>query len=258
MKNLTEKKYWGNQYAMRNRQLPLNVSGFRNYIKLLILNKLLETNIENKRGLEIGAGDSAWLPYLAKNFPSAQFVGLDYTEKGCDLLSERAHLSGVNIDVVYEDMYIESSKIHGTFDVVFSYGVVEHFDNLSHALSAKKRYLNHDGVMFTIIPNLAGVLGLLVRIWNNEVYKKHVPHDLDSFLIGHQQAGLDVVACGYLGSSNFGVLTGCFPERRGLAWQISRALAVISVLIWSVEKRIGNIPSTELFSPYIYAISRPK
>jgi SAM-dependent methyltransferase len=212
--------------------------------------------MENKRVLEIGAGDSSWLPYLAKKFPSSQFVGADYSEGGCALLSERAKREGVDIKVFHEDMFAENSQLHGDFDVVCSFGVVEHFDRLDRVLSAKKRYLKHNGIMFTIIPNMAGVLGLLTRTWNRSIYDKHNPHDWRSFLLGHQQADLDVVSGGYLGSTNFGVLSSCFPDRRGIAWNISRVLVASSMAIWLIEDKVGNLPCSKTFSPYIFAISR--
>lgn len=256
MKKLTDKTYWEGTYNQRARQPPLNVDGFMNYSNHLILSKLLETNLNNKRILEIGAGDSVWLPYLAKKFPSSQLVGIDYTENGCALLAERAHRDDAPIKVIHEDMFVEDSHFHGSFDIAISFGVVEHFDNLGHTLKAKSKYLSKGGVMFTLIPNMAGVLGKLTRRWNHEVYEKHNPHDWPSFLLGHQQAGLEVLSGGYLGSTSFGVLSSCFPNRRGLSWQMSRALVAASLAIWWVESKVGNLPSSKTFSPYIYAISR--
>jgi SAM-dependent methyltransferase len=256
MEKLTDKTYWDGAYSRRKSQPRLQIDGFRNYSNRSILSKLLETDMENKRILEIGAGDSVWLPYLAKGFPSSQFVGVDYSESGCALLSERTRMVNDNVEVVHEDMFVENSRLHDSFDIVISFGVVEHFDDLGFVLAAKKRYLKSGGVMFTLIPNLAGILGRLVRIWNREVYDKHNPHDRCSFLRGHKQAGLNVISSGYLGSSNFGVLSSCFPERRGLSWQISRGLVATSLASWWFEDKIGNLPSSKSFSPYIYAISR--
>lgn len=256
MKTLTEKNYWESTYNHRRGQPSLNIDGFKNYPNRLILEKLLETGLENKCVLEIGAGDSVWLPYLASHFDSSKFVGLDYTENGCALLAQRAHEAGVNIEVVHENMFTQTSRLHNNFNYVMSFGVVEHFDDLGFALASKKKYLAQDGLMFTLIPNMAGVLGSLVRNWNREIYDKHNPHDLVSFLNGHQQAGLEVIAGGYLGSNNFGVLSSCFPERKGLSWQLSRALVAASLATWWIEDKTGDFPTSKAFSPYIYAISR--
>jgi 2-polyprenyl-3-methyl-5-hydroxy-6-metoxy-1,4-benzoquinol methylase len=256
MKTLTEKNYWEKTYTHRHGQQSLNIDGFKNFPNHLILNKLLQTDLKNKLVLEIGAGDSVWLPYLANQFDSSKFVGLDYTENGCTLLTQRAHEAGVNIEVVQEDMFAQTSRLHNKFNYVMSFGVVEHFDDLGFALASKKKYLTQDGIMFTLIPNMAGVLGSLVRNWNREIYDKHNPHDLASFLNGHQQAGLEVIAGGYLGSNNFGVLSSCFPERKGLPWQLSRVLVAASLASWWIEDKTGDFPTTKTFSPYIYAISR--
>lgn len=256
MLKLTDGTYWEDTYARRKSRLSLHVEGFRNYVDRLILKKLLEAGLENKRILEIGAGDSVWLPYLARRFPSSQFVGVDYSLTGCALLSERVRLADAKVEVIQADMFAENVLLHGTFDIAISFGLVEHFDDLGYVLAAKKRFLKNSGVMFTIIPNLAGVLGTMVRRWNREIYDKHNPHDWNSFLLGHQQAGLDVTAGGYLGSNNFGVISSCFPDRRGMRWQFSRALVAASLATWWFEDKVGDFPSSKVFSPYIYAISR--
>lgn len=256
MEKLTNKDYWESNYRRRRSQVRLKIDGFANRSNRLILKKLLELSLDGKRILEIGAGDSLWLTYLAKQFPSSKFVGLDYTEAGCALLFERASAEKVDVEVIHEDMFVEISRLHKSFDAVISFGVVEHFDNLASVLSVKRRYLKDDGLLFTLIPNMSGVLGALARKCNHEVYDIHNPHDLNSFLLSHQQARLEVISGGYLGSSNFGVLSGCFPERQGLSWQLSRALVAASLASWWIEDRVGNLPCSRIVSPYIYAISK--
>jgi 2-polyprenyl-3-methyl-5-hydroxy-6-metoxy-1,4-benzoquinol methylase len=253
MKNLTDKSYWDSTYNNRRLQPPLNFDGFTNRANRLILDTMLSIDMRNKRILEVGAGDSVWLPYLARRFPTSHCVGIDYSEGGCALLTERARAAGVDLEVIQEDLFVENSKLHDAFDVVISFGVIEHFDDLGQVLTAKKRYLKRGGFVFAIIPNMAGILGTLARRWNREVYDKHNPHAWNSFSLGHQQAGLEVLSGGYLGSVSFGVLSACFPERRGLSWQISKVLAAISLATWWAEDRFGNPPSSRTFSPYIYA-----
>ena len=255
MERLTDKIYWEGTYSNRKRQPFLSIDGFKNYSNRVLFSKLREIGLEKKRILEIGAGDSAWLPYLAKQFPTSEFVGVDYSEGGCKLLSERAHALS-NIEVVHEDIFLQSSKLHGSFDVAISFGVVEHFDDLTHVLCVMKRYLKQGGVLFTLIPNMAGVVGDLTRLWNLAVYEKHNPHDWDSFLLGHQRAGLELISGGYLCSNNFAVLSSCFKERRGLSWQMSRILVAVSLAIWLIESSVGGLPPSRTFSPYIYATSR--
>lgn len=256
MENLTTENYWEKSYTDHNDLVDLRTSGFRGHLNRLIFRKILETTPANKRILEIGAGNSMWLPFLAKQFPSSSFTGVDYTKNGCSLLLDRSKKDRLGITVVQEDMFSKQSSLHNSFEIVLSFGVVEHFADLSHAMEAKKKYLTADGVIFTIIPNLSGALGALTKKWNSDVYKKHNPHDLPSFTLGHQRAGLEIIEGGYLGSNNFGVLAGCFPQKKGVNWQLNKALIALSQLSWAFESKIIDLPTTKTFSPYIYAISR--
>ena len=256
MKNLTPKTHWDHTYVTRKWQPPLQLIGIGGHINRLILQKLLSTDLQGKQVLEIGAGDSAWLPYLAKTFPNSRFVGLDYSERGCALLSDRARAEGASVEVVQEDMFVDDSPIHRSFDFVFSFGVVEHFSALSRALSAKSRYAKPGGIVFTLIPNMAGMLGTLSQMWNQDIYLQHNPHDLPSLVSGHRHAGLQVMSSGYLASNNFGMLSSCFPARHGFAWHLYRLLVGASMAIWSVEGRFGELPASRMLSPYIYAIAR--
>lgn len=255
MKELTDKTYWDETYKRQGTTMSLDFSHLRNYPAQLILEKIIGMNLHHKTTLEIGAGNSTWLLQLSGMFPKGNFVGLDYSEIGCRLLAKRAAEERLNIRVVQEDFLETESDLHGNFDVTLSFGVVEHFGDLCEALHAKSRYLKSGGIMFTLIPNLSGLVGLLVKRWNPEVYQLHNPHDLRSFLEGHHQAGLKVLSSGYLVSNSFGVLSSCFPERKGLAWQISRCLVAASMAIWWIESKIGRFPARQFLSPYIFAIS---
>ena len=75
-------------------------------------------------------------------------------------------------------------------------------------------------------------------------------------LDGHRRAGLRVLAGGYLGSSNFSVLSSCLKQRRGISWHTYVFLSRLSKAVSLAESRLGNLPASRMFSPYIYAISR--
>ncbi len=258
MRNLTDQEMWTRGYESRDEPIDL-VFDWRNHCNYVLAEKIDGVGLDSKDVLEIGAGDSQWLPYLAAKHPTSQFGGLDYSRAGCDQLFRRISRAseGPAIDVYHQDMFQSKSDLHGRFDVVLSFGVVEHFTDLAHALSAKRRFLRREGMMFTLIPNMAGLIGTLARIFNPAVYQMHNPHDLDSFVAGHEHAGMSVVSSGYLGSTNFGVLASCFEEARGVSWSTYVFLTRLSKAVGYVEGKVGRLPTSKLFSPYIYAISRP-
>jgi 2-polyprenyl-3-methyl-5-hydroxy-6-metoxy-1,4-benzoquinol methylase len=257
MSSFTTKNYWDQGYQSAKEIVELNF-GWRNHIYYLIAKKIEEIGLDGKSVLEIGAGDSQWLPYLAKKYPGSRFAGLDYSKAGCERLAERAAAicGAAAIDIYHQDMFVMESGIHGRFDLVLDFGVIEHFDDLPHALLAKQKYLKDQGLMFSLIPNLAGSLGYLTKLFNRKVYEMHNPHDWNSFLEGHRKAGLTLISGGYLGSTSFGVLSSCFEKQEGLSWHTWVFLYRVSKAIWLVESKLGNLPTSRMFSPYIYAISR--
>jgi hypothetical protein len=102
---------------------------------------------------------------------------------------------------------------------------------------------------------MAGSIGHFTRLFNRKIYEMHNPHDWHSFLEGHREAGLTVISGGYLGSINFGVLSSCFEKHEGLPWHIYVFLTRLTKALWLVESKLGDLPSSRMFSPYIYAIS---
>ena len=146
-------------------------------------------------------------------------------------------------------------EIQGKFDVVLSFGVVEHFSDLSQTLLEVKKYLKDGGTMFTLIPNMSGSIGHLTRIFNKNIYAGHNPHDLNSLLDGHQKAGMEILSGSYLGSTGYGVLSSCFNERRGKSYHFYVFLSRLSKAIWYFESKFRNLPTSKFFSPYIYVVS---
>lgn len=254
---LTESAYWESGYETRANDAPLNVIGFRNRSDRKVIESIESLGLEGKRVLEVGAGDSAVLTHLAHKYSDrAHFTGLDYSPTGCALLERRAQRERAPIEVVQRDLFQPDISMLARFDVIYSYGVVEHFENLSEVLSAKARFLSPSGQMLSIIPNMAGVLGTLTRRYNKTVYDLHVAHDLRSFLKGHVDAGLEVLESGYICSNNFGVLASCFSSQRDRGWKSYVWLTRLSKFIWLMESGLGEFPHSSRFSPYIYVTSR--
>ena len=255
MDRLTDKSYWDHTYQVE-REPTVEIDDWRSYCNAQIFAQIAPLITDGCSVLEVGAGDSPWLPFLARHFPRSRFSGLDYSEAGCERLAARCRACGVHAEVHLADLFIPPGRLLGSFDLVLSFGVVEHFSPLGSVLSAKAALANRTGTVFTLIPNMAGICGRLTRRWNRTVYDLHVPHDLASFRRGHADASLELVSSGYLCSSNFGVLSSCFPHPAGAAYQAYRQLTRLSKLIWLLESRGLRVPRTPALSPYIFGISR--
>lgn len=260
MKNLSDQHYWEEGYQHRTISTPLpDLEDFRETPTRRVVETIESVDLTGKSVLEVGAGDSTVLLTLATRKPdAASFSGLDYTDKGCDLLKARVRSQKLRINVIKADLFNPPNDLEGQFDVVYSIGLVEHFVQLEDVLSALARFLTPSGVLISIIPNMHGVLGTLTRHWNRAVYDIHNPHGLNSFLSGHEKAGLAVLRSGLLCSTNFGVLSSCFSDPRVKGRQVYVQLSRLSKLLWLFESRCFELPKTAWLSPFIYAVSRPR
>ncbi len=111
------------------------------------------------RVLEIGCAPGKILAWVAKVL-KAEVSGLDYSTQGIDnarLLFDRLRISG---DLRCEDVF-ETSFKEGSFDVAFSVGVIEHFNNPRQLVEIHVKMLKPGGKALIMIPNYAGVYGRL-------------------------------------------------------------------------------------------------
>lgn len=253
--SLTTDAYWNRFYAGQEGVTPVDVTSWKTLADQDIYALKRRYGADRGRVLELGGGASPWLAYLAPRFPAASYVCLDFAAAGVARLRAWRARQGVNnLEIVQGDFFTAYDAVQPC-DLVFSHGVVEHFADLPSVLQAHARYLARDGRMLTVIPNMAGCIGWLTRVMNRPVYDVHVPHDLRSLTDGHKQAGLRIIENGYLCSNHFGVLSSCVTRRHGLVWQVYKTLSRVSKAVWFVESRLGRLPTSRIFSPYIYVVA---
>jgi SAM-dependent methyltransferase len=252
----TSQSYWDELHRKGGVYKKKRLDDYRSFCDRLIFEEIKE-NYQGGRVIEVGAGSSDWLVHVAEELNPDACVGLDYSDIGCRVLAEKASVAAVKIDIFCADLFFPPESLVASADFVMSFGVVEHFERLSDVMAAVGRYSKPGGVLFTLIPNMAGLNGRLTKIFNEKVYDIHVAHDLDAFVSGHIEAGLDVISAGYLGSSSFGVLSSCFKDSRGLALWFYKQLTRVSKVIWFLESKFNmRLPVSKIFSPYIVVISR--
>lgn len=256
--NLTEPEYWNAGYQRVDRGCTLpELANFRCLSEKRVLDAIESLPLAGKRVLELGAGDSTMLLTLGRRWGhSCELAGLDYSDAGCRSLLRRAAAIGVDVSVFHADLFSPPVDLLGRFDIVYSLGLVEHFTELDRVLAAAARFLAPGGTMFTMIPNMRGIYGAFVRRFNRPVYDIHNPHDLRSFLTGHDRAGLEVARSGYLCSTHFGMLSACFSSHSDRGWRLYVFLRKITMALNLFESRVAPLPTTALFSPYLYAVSR--
>ncbi len=205
--------------------------------------------------LEIGCAQSRWLVYFAREW-GYTVAGLDYSAEGC--LRTRALLEreGVAGEILHQDLFHPQPAHLAAFDVVFSNGVVEHFEDSAAVVARMAAYLRPAGLMITIVPNLTGWLGELQQQLSPEVMAVHTPLTREELAEAHQQAGLRPLVCAYTAFLHFSVVNpgpGVPPRRRRL---ILKGLKAASVLAGAARRLCPRLPLTRLTAGYLVCLAK--
>jgi 2-polyprenyl-3-methyl-5-hydroxy-6-metoxy-1,4-benzoquinol methylase len=209
--------------------------------------------------IEIGCASSAWLPYFAREF-GFRVCGLDYSEIGCEQERRILAQAAVEGEVVHADMFSPPEALRGAFDVVLSWGVMEHFRDTAGCAAAFVQYAKPGGIVMTVIPNMTGAVGWLQKLLNRPVYDIHVLLGSEQLRASHEAAGLRILRCEYFLSTSFGVVNpvGQNPTRRSTSVKrfVLKNLSRISNLVHVMEERIGNLPAAQLMAPYVVCVAQ--
>lgn len=204
--------------------------------------------------LEIGCGNSSWLPYFAREFGFCIW-GLDYSEQGCEQERLKLAAEGVVGEVVCADFFNPPALLLGAFDVVVSFGVVEHFDDTSACLAAFAKCLKPGGMLITNIPNMSGLIGKLQKLINRPVYDIHVPLDVYALSAAHPPS-CDVIACRYFLFANWSVVNLADVGGRLVQEVFRRGQSWFSKGCWILERWVPIMRPNRLTSPYIHCVAR--
>jgi SAM-dependent methyltransferase len=167
---------------------------------------------------------------------------------------------GAKGTVCCENFFAPPRTLIEQFDVVVSFGVLEHFEDTVGCVSAFSRFLKPGGIIITSVPNMRGILGLLQKKLNKQVYDKHVPLDADMLRGAHALSYFTDLKCDYFLSNDFGIINlGCLnPEQRSTRLKafLMRNLSRASRAVWKIEEIIGNLPTSKLLSPFLICSGR--
>lgn len=145
-------------------------AAYRAPIRMRLPSSLLASTIDFRREirscvnpgdkvLEIGFAPGKQLAWIASAL-GAQVSGIDYSEPGVQLSNQLFGALGLKGDLRCEDVFATSFAM-GSFDVVYSLGVIEHFEDPRAIVRRHFELLRPGGTAFISIPNYGGVYGRL-------------------------------------------------------------------------------------------------
>ncbi|MCX7048100.1 MAG: class I SAM-dependent methyltransferase [Candidatus Sumerlaeota bacterium] len=246
--------HWDDVY----RQSAVDSAGWRplNYEQKALAHALEQTARAGacKSILEVGCGNSCWLPYLA-SVTGARVAGIDYSEEGCALARRRMEIEGVKGEIHCVDIFAADAAQIGRHDLVFSLGLVEHFSDLQGVISQLLKFVAPGGILFTEVPNLRSMHGLLAWIWQPALLAKHKIVGKKDLLRAYEQAHLELPRVRLLGLFSWGIVAwGLYPRWPRLATRVDPAMQRVHQILTMCMAKTNIYWGAPLFAPFIYAV----
>ena len=200
--NKASEKYWESVWSQKEYISKIDLDYYTSSLLHNLYNKFFEYD-SDKEICEIGCAMSNNLLYFQDHF-GYKISGFDYEEQ-----------SVLKTDHIYKNMNYSADIYHRDFfkkadfkkyDILSSFGVFEHFENLNECLLHTRNYLHDNGMILTVIPNMKGIVGFLQKILNKDVYKIHIPYNATEILNAHETAGYQTLFCDYFGIYQGGVI----------------------------------------------------
>jgi SAM-dependent methyltransferase len=165
-RSLTSQKFWKNYWSDDKVALMLNKKPkFSEIIQEL-------TDKDVNSFIEIGGFPGVFAFYVKKNLKIESTLLDSYIDK--NKLKKVANFYGIKIkdvNIIKADFLKYNSK--KKYDLVFSSGFIEHFENLQKIIRLHLNLLNEGGKLLITVPNFLGLNGYLQKKFDPSNYKAH-------------------------------------------------------------------------------------
>ncbi len=184
---------------------------------------------------EIGCAPGKKLLRFAERYHGIPY-GVEYTKEGADKARVVLSEFGVPADnVFFSDVFDVQFKKehHEQFDVVMSFGFIEHFEDVNMVIDTHVHFLKKGGTLLIVIPNLRGIYFPLMKFFDPDLLDIH---NLSIMSKSTYQAlfvdkGITPLFCGYYGVLNFGMLQTNTSRKRLVLRLLQLAQALLTPLL---------------------------
>lgn len=142
------------------------------------LQRLLRRHVRRRdRFIEIGCAPGKMLAWVSAAL-GAEVCGLDYSDRGIAVARDLFAALKLSADLRCEEL-ARTTFPPATFDVVFSAGVIEHFEDPSPIVRDHLRLLRPGGRLLITIPDYSGLYGRLQGYFDAPSLDIHNLHLMD-------------------------------------------------------------------------------
>jgi 2-polyprenyl-3-methyl-5-hydroxy-6-metoxy-1,4-benzoquinol methylase len=154
MEKLTTKQYWNNVHNTNFIRYSDMFQGLQNYEFYKTFEKSSKVS-HLKTVLEVGCSPANYLVNLNKKFELEPY-GMDYSDTGVIKSKQNFKLNNLNPENIIEaDLFDKDFITHheSKYDIVYSIGFIEHFDDPSEAIANHFKLVKYEGLVIITIPN---------------------------------------------------------------------------------------------------------
>jgi 2-polyprenyl-3-methyl-5-hydroxy-6-metoxy-1,4-benzoquinol methylase len=230
-------------------------SGFEKY---LAINQKLDTQFKHilekgdKKILEIGCAKAKRLIYFAKEF-GYEIYGIDYSKYGAEIAKRNLDVSGVKGTIICEDIF-KNTLDEESFDIVYSMGLIEHFENPNEIIDIHIKLLKKGGTLIITIPNFNNSMYFsILKILRKEKIILET-HNLDIMDINKlnmivKNKDIKIMMLDYFGPIDFTLIFSQISYKMPL-------LCLMHILNQFMGYSSYFIPNYRYISPYIILIAK--
>ena len=238
---MTEKMFWQEAWA------DFKPQKVKNLLYTDLFDKYLKPD-SSVECIEIGCFPGNFLIHFRKKF-GYKIYGIDYYDR-IDLVRKNFEFNEVNEYVIYQEDFLRWTP-KKQFDLVFSNGFIEHFQNYEEILEKHVQLLKKEGVIFIGVPNFRYMHFLLRRIFDIDYLKEHNLKVMDlkvlkDFFI---KRDFSIHYLGYYGGVGFWIRN--LEQRRIL---VKLILKLVIKLIHLIRRFIKI--NSKFFSCYLVCIAK--
>jgi SAM-dependent methyltransferase len=221
------------------------------------LHRLLTKNLPcdpSMRCLEIGCYPGTYMWYFNKYF-GYQVTGVEYVDSCIEPCRENMRSLNLDAEVIHADMfsYAPDPK-KPLWDVVTSFGLIEHFDDTKAVIQKHLDFLKPGGYLVLVIPNHSGLNGQILKALDQGEYNAHNRMSYERMEENLKKTGqAELIEGGYYGHIGFwnAGLYSMAQKKGRLAYTLVRAPLY-------VVEHVGRyiVPNTQFFAPNSALIAR--
>lgn len=254
--NIFKKTAWEDYYSIERKiHIKPKVGLFSSY-DIYLCDRMIQKYIprfknKNAKICEIGSGDGKLLKKFASMLDCRAF-GIEYSKEAV----KEAKKNGV--ETILKDVFDESflKKYKNYFDVVFSYGFIEHFFPVKKAVKIHYQILKPGGYVIIQIPRFKGFNYLKLRFLRPDFIPLHNLDIMNEDVLESvcKSADIEKLFC-----KNYGTFKLRFPARnKDIKYYFLKAMCLLEYITNPLFRILFRDKGyeTNFFSPAVMFIGR--